>query len=43
MGSSGWGSFRSAYLIWTPSGITQLHVFLLFDTIEVLMQPIQEE
>lgn len=37
------GSFRSAYLIWPPSSITQLHIFLLLDTIEVLMQSIQEE
>lgn len=30
-------------MIRPPSGIAQLHIFLLLDTIEVLMQPIQEE
>lgn len=40
---SGWGSSRSAHLIWPPSSIAQFHIFLLLNTIEVLVQPIQEE
>lgn len=33
----------SNLMIWPPAGITQLEKFLLLDTTEVFMQPIQEE
>lgn len=42
-GVNGTANAGAAYLIRSPSSITQLHILLLLHPIKVLMQPVQEE